>query len=57
MLYIQCYCFLNVIITDNLERSSKTVNDHMFGTKIKVLTQKTVLKVSLFQTYYYLRLM
>ena len=29
------------------------MNDNiMFGTKIKILTQKTVLKVSLFQSFY-----
>ena len=43
--------FKKVIITNNLQSSSKTVN-YMFGTKIKLLTEKTVLKVSLFQTFY-----
>ena len=53
-----------VVITDNLQnirfyqRSSKTMNDNtMFRTKINLLTRKTVLKVSLFQTLYWRRLL
>ena len=34
------------------QRSSKTMNDNMFFTKIKLLTQKPVLKVPLFQALY-----
>ena len=46
-------------MTDNLQklkfyqRSSKNMKDNiMFHTKVKILTQKTVLKVSSFQNFY-----
>ena len=46
-------------MTDNLQklrfyqRSSKTMNDNiMFHTKVKILTQKNVLKVSSLQNFY-----
>ena len=46
-------------MTNNLQklrfyqRSSKTMNDNvMFRTESKILTQKTVLKVSLFQCFH-----
>ena len=46
-----------MIITDNLQnlrfyqRYSKNMNQNIFCTKSKLLTQKTVLKVSLFQFF------
>ena len=49
--------FQDVIITDNLQnlrfyqRSSKNMNQNMFCTKSRLLTQKTVLKVLLFQFF------
>ena len=46
------------VVTDNLQNlrfyqlSSKNMNANMFCTKSKLLTPKTVLKVSLFQIFY-----
>ena len=56
-------CFYYVIITNNLQNlrfyqcSLKNVNEIMFCTKTKLLTQKTVLKVILFQIFYQCRLL
>ena len=50
--------FKDVIITDNLQNlqfyqcSSKNMNQNMFRTKSRLLTQKAALKVSLFQFFY-----
>ena len=67
ILNIQLYLnllFLRCIIKTNslqnlrfYQRSSKNMNQNMFCTKSRLLTQETVLKLSLFQFFYQCRLL
>ena len=56
-LYLNLLFFKDLIITDNLQnlrfyqRSSKKLNQNMFCTESRLLTQKTVLKALLFNFF------